>query len=135
MSGKACACSCDCTAPKPLVFACSGASNLGQLTNSLAVRLSGEGQVAMSCLAGVGAHLSGFIVSARDSEQVLVLDGCAQRCAFKTLEHVGIVPQLYLNLGEQGFAKRHGASPTEEELDRARSLALELLKEPRCSTG
>jgi uncharacterized metal-binding protein len=44
-------------APIALIFACSGCSNVGQLANDVAVKLSREGHGKMSCLAGVGAHI------------------------------------------------------------------------------
>jgi uncharacterized metal-binding protein len=111
-----------------LVYACAGASNVGQITYALALRLVREGRGTMSCLAGVGAHISGFVVSAKDCERTVVLDGCEQRCAFKVLEHVGVKPHVYLNLTDRGFTKRHGVSVGIAELDRALALAVEQLE-------
>jgi uncharacterized metal-binding protein len=110
-----------------LTFACSGSSNVGQLTNGVALRLARNGLGKMSCLAGVGAHLGGFVVSATDCERLVVLDGCEHRCALKTLEHVGAKPHVYVNMAESGFAKRHGVLPDEAELERAYALAVERL--------
>jgi uncharacterized metal-binding protein len=118
-----------------LILACSGASNLGQITNSLALRLTQEGVGKMSCLAGVGAHISGFVVSAKDSESLVVLDGCAQLCAHKVVEHVGAKPLVSLILTEHGFVKHHGAGVSEEELEKAYALCMVRLKEAACSTA
>lgn len=38
----------------PLVYACSGCSNVAQLANTIAVRLDRAGLAEMSCIAGVG---------------------------------------------------------------------------------
>lgn len=89
--GQDCCCA---TGVPTLIFACAGSSNVGQLTNSLALRLAHENVGTMSCLAGVGAHLSGFVVPAKDCERLVVLDGCEHRCALKTLEHVELLPRL-----------------------------------------
>ena len=127
---------CCCAADIPtLIFACSGSSNVGQLTNSLALRLARDGHGLMSCLAGVGAHLNGFVVPAKDCERLVVLDGCDHRCALKTFEHVEMRPHVYINLTEHGFLKQHGVPVAEEELERACVLAVDRLKGVACSTA
>jgi uncharacterized metal-binding protein len=125
-------CACGSTT---LIFACSGSSNVGQLTNSLALRLAREGVGTMSCLAGVGAHLNGFVVPAKDCERLVVLDGCEHRCAWKTLEHVQARPRVYLNFTEHGFVKKHGVLADEAELGRAHAIVEALLGESACSTA
>jgi uncharacterized metal-binding protein len=111
-----------------LVFPCSGASNVGQITNELALRLTREGLGAMSCLAGVGAHISGFVVSARDCDRLVVLDGCPQRCAAKLFEHVGVQAHVCVMLADHGFEKQSGASVQPEEVSRARDIVAGLMK-------
>jgi uncharacterized metal-binding protein len=128
-------CGCSCGDEKvTLIFPCSGASNVGQITNELALRLTREGLGAMSCLAGVGAHISGFVVSAKDCDQLVVLDGCPQRCAAKVFEHVGIKPHVYLMLTDHGFKKRSGSPVQPEEVSQARDIVVALMKETACST-
>jgi len=124
-----CGCSCGSNGKSTIVLACSGASNVGQLTNDLALRMTREGLGKMSCLAGVGAHLSGFVVSACDCDRLIVLDGCPQKCAAKTLEHVGVEPHVYLLFTEHGFEKRHDVPVQPEEVERARDLVIERLAE------
>ena len=133
--GGGCGCSCASDEKVTLVFPCSGASNLGQITNELALRMTREGLGTMSCLAGVGAHISGFVVSARDCDQLVVLDGCPKKCAAKVFEHVGIKPQVQLVLTENGFEKRPGAPVRSEEVDRARELVMARMTEAACSTA
>ena len=126
---------CGCTSGVPmLIFACSGSSNVGQITNSVALRLARDGVGTMSCLAGVGAHLSGFVVPAKDCERLVVLDGCDHRCALKTFEHVEVRPHFYVNLTEHGFVKKHGVLADKAELDKAYTLARDRLKGTACST-
>ena len=55
-----------------MILACSGASNVGQLSNRAAIELTQEGFGKMFCLAGIGGHLSGFIQSAKDVENLFV---------------------------------------------------------------
>ncbi len=49
---------CGSAGSSTLIFACAGSSNVGQITYGTALRLAGDGAGKMSCLAGVGAHLS-----------------------------------------------------------------------------
>jgi uncharacterized metal-binding protein len=134
-NNNGCGCSCGNEKKVTLVFPCSGASNVGQITNELALRMTREGAGAMSCLAGVGAHISGFEVSARDCDQLVVLDGCPQRCAAKVFEHVGIKPHVHLLLSDHDFKKRKGALVSQEEVDRALTLVLSKMKATGCSTA
>jgi uncharacterized metal-binding protein len=126
-------CGCGSDEKVTIIFPCSGASNVGQITNELALRLTRDGLGAMSCLAGVGAHISGFVVSAKDCDRLVVLDGCPQRCAAKVFEHVGITPHVYLMLTDHGFRKQHGVPIQVEEVERARELVLTQIKEIPCS--
>ena len=64
-----------------LLYACSGGANVAEIADKAARAMMFSGCGTMFCLAGIGAHLSGFVVSARDAEEMLVLDGCALACA------------------------------------------------------
>ncbi|WP_317850995.1 MULTISPECIES: putative zinc-binding protein, partial [unclassified Pseudomonas] len=41
----------------PLVYSCSGCSNVAQLANTVALRLDRAGLAEMSCIVGVGGHV------------------------------------------------------------------------------
>lgn len=128
------ACSCG-AAESTVVLACSGSSNVGQITNNLALALTRQGLGHMSCLAGVGAHLSGFVVSAKDCDRLIVLDGCPQNCALEIVEHVGITPGIHLTLTEHGFKKSHDEPASEADVARAQGLLLPMMKGRECSTS
>lgn len=84
-----------------MILACSGGSNVGQLTNQAAVELTQEGWGKMFCLAGIGGHLSGFIQSARDVPQMVVLDGCEMGCAKAVMEQAEVPLKNYIVLTEE----------------------------------
>lgn len=48
-----------------LVYACSSAANTGYLADSIARKIMKDGSGKMTCLAAMGAELSGFIESAK----------------------------------------------------------------------
>ena len=70
-----------------MILACSGASNVGQLSNQADVELTQEGFGKMFCLAGIGGQLSGFIQSAKDVPVMVAIDGCQVGYAKAILEN------------------------------------------------
>ncbi|MBS3740687.1 MAG: putative zinc-binding protein [Candidatus Cloacimonetes bacterium] len=87
-----------------LLYSCSGGADVGALSDRIARRLAKEGFGKMSCLAGIGADISGFIASAKDAECNITIDGCPMRCAAKNFEKRGIKPLSFV-LTEMGFEK------------------------------
>ncbi|MFP5222833.1 MAG: putative zinc-binding protein [Acidobacteriota bacterium] len=88
-----------------MILACSGGSNVGQLTNQAAVELTREGFGKMFCLAGIGGGLGGFIKSAQATAQVVVLDGCEVGCAKAILEREGVPLNHYVVVTDLGIRK------------------------------
>ncbi len=88
-----------------MILACSGGSNVGQLSNRAAVELTQEGFGKMFCLAGIGGQLSGFVQSAHDVANLLVIDGCQVGCAKAILEQARIPMENYLVLTDLGIEK------------------------------
>jgi len=109
--------SCACGAAPTLIFACSGAADVGEIADRAARRLAREGVGKMYCLAGVGGRVSGILVSTQAAERILAIDGCPLACAKNTLERADIRGFRYVQLGELGMSK--GETPiTDERIDR-----------------
>jgi len=96
-----------------LIFACSGASDVGQLTDETARALARDGVGRMFCLAGIGAQVESMLATTRSARRILALDGCAQECARKTLERAGFSGFAHLKLADLGLLK--GQSPATPE--------------------
>ena len=90
-----------------LVFACAGASNVGQTTNEAAKQLEMDGVGRYFCLAGIGGKISGMIESTKAAGKIIALDGCNVACAQKTLENEGIKPTIHLRVIDLGIKKEH----------------------------
>ena len=88
-----------------LIFACSGASDVGHLTDRAARALAREGVGRMYCLAGIGGRVESMLATTRAAKKVLVIDGCDQECARKTLQQAGFDRFLHLKLADLGFQK------------------------------
>ena len=54
-----------CSAAPKLIFACSGAADVGAIADQAARKLTREGKGKMFCLAGIGGRVSGIMKSTR----------------------------------------------------------------------
>jgi uncharacterized metal-binding protein len=83
-------CSCGGNGETNLVYACSGAANTGLLADQVMRTLNRDGVGNSTCLAAMGADLSGFLQSARSATRNIVLDGCKVACGKKIFEKNGL---------------------------------------------
>lgn len=97
---------------KCLVYACSGGSNVGQVSNEVAKVLDSSGDAAMGCMAGLGGHVSGMVASAQSGTPVLILDGCPVACGKKIADHLGLQGYGYLDVTTLGIKKEHNVNKT-----------------------
>ena len=104
---------CCCSGSLQLVFSCSGAADVGELTDKAARSLNASGVAKMLCLAGSGGRVSGIFKSTEAASTILTLDGCPLQCARKTLEEAGFTDFGHVCLADLGLAK--GESPVTEE--------------------
>jgi uncharacterized metal-binding protein len=110
-----------------LIFACSGASDVGHLTDLAARALAQDGVGKTYCLAGIGGRVESMLAMTRSAKRIVALDGCAQECARKTLELGGFSGFEHLKLADLGLTK--GQSPaTPECVQLVAEQAAELLK-------
>lgn len=96
-----------------LLYARSGCSDVGKISDETVRKLSKDNFGKMTCLAGVGARISGFIESAKGADENITIDGCPLACARKTLEGVEVKPRYFI-LTEMGLVK--GKTPITEEI-------------------
>ena len=90
----------------PLVYSCSGCSDVAQLANSLAVRLDRERRAEMSCIAGVGGGVKPLLRTARSGRPIIAIDGCPLHCARHCLQQAGVEPTLHIDLSQAGIKKQ-----------------------------
>jgi uncharacterized metal-binding protein len=94
-----------CAAAPKLIFSCSGAADVGEISDRAARRLSAEGAGKMFCLAGVGGRVSGIMASTQAASAILAIDGCPLDCAKKSLEEAGFRRFAHLRLSDLGLEK------------------------------
>ncbi len=108
---------CSCSASPKFVFPCSGASDVGGLSDQAARQMTKDGTGKMYCLAGIGGRVEPIMANTRGAAKLLAIDGCAQECARKTLELAGLTGFEHLKLWEMGYPK--GEAPVTPERVRA----------------
>lgn len=114
-----------------MILACSGASNVGQLSNQAAVELTQEGFGKMFCLAGIGGKLSGFVQSAKDVPRMVVIDGCQIGCARAILKEVGLPLSFYLVVTEEGMEKNKDLTLKRNDIDRVKEVVKQMVVQKR----
>ena len=101
----------------PLVYSCSGCSNVAQLANTLALRLDRQGLAQISCIAGVGGRVPSLVSKANSGRRILALDGCPLQCVKGCLAQHGIEPDIHLILSQSGLRKRYGEDCTPAQVE------------------
>ncbi len=111
------AASCACGVAPKLIFSCSGAADVGHLSDLASRKLSADGVGKMFCLAGVGGRVSGIMATTEAASAILAIDGCPLNCTRKTLEEAGFKGFAHLCLADMGMEK--GKTPaTPENVDK-----------------
>ncbi|HEY9053543.1 MAG TPA: putative zinc-binding protein, partial [Rectinemataceae bacterium] len=72
-----------------------------------------EGAGSGTCLAAMGAGISGYVQSARNATRNIVLDGCKVACGAKIFEKAGISYEHYVMTD---FGVEKGATPITGDL-------------------
>jgi uncharacterized metal-binding protein len=75
----------------------------------------------MSCLAGLGADLSGFIESAKSACKNVVVDGCPVSCAKKIMEKKGVTNFEHILITDHDF-KKGDTKITDENVDKVSKI-------------
>ncbi len=99
--------------PSALIYPCSGASDVGGLSDAVARKVSRDTNYKMSCLAGIGGRVNTLMVNAAAAPVLVAIDGCPHDCARKTLELAGFTNVKHIRVTDMGFKK--GSSPATPE--------------------
>ena len=78
-----------CSDGPKLIFACSGAADVGAVADQAARRMTKESVGNMFCLAGVGGQVSPIMDKTKSASKVLAIDGCPLNCLSETLKKAG----------------------------------------------
>ena len=104
---------CECSAGPKLIFACSGAADVGEIADRAARKMTKEGVGKMFCLAGIGGRVEPIIKTTKTASNILALDGCGLDCVKYSLEQAGFQDYVHLRVTDLGLEK--GKAPVSEE--------------------
>lgn len=117
---------CACGQFQKLIFACCGGSDVGELTDLAARKLTKDGIGQMYCTAGVGGRVSKVMKTAEAAEKILAIDGCPLNCVKNSLLQAGFSKFSHLQVTDLGMTK--GSSPaTADNIAKVTAKAVELM--------
>ena len=102
-----------CGGGTKLIFACSGAADVGAVADQAARKMTAAGAGKMFCLAGVGGRVNGIMKTTETAEAILAIDGCPLNCAQNSLEKAGFTQFKHLQLADLGLEKGRTAVSAE----------------------
>ncbi|MFC2151758.1 putative zinc-binding protein [Bacteroidota bacterium] len=101
--------SCNCCSDDKIVIACSGAADVGYISDQVARKLGSSNIRKMSCLA-LFAVCNDEKINEFKAQNILVIDGCNVDCGKKVMQQRGVESYNYLRITDLGFEK--GKTPT-----------------------
>jgi len=103
----------ECAGGPRLIFACSGAADVGEIADRAAREMTQKGNGAMFCLAGIGGKIGGILKKTESASKILAIDGCELDCVKNCLELAGFRQFEHLRVTDLGMAK--GQTPASDE--------------------
>jgi uncharacterized metal-binding protein len=103
-----------CSGGVRLIYSCSGAADVGEIADKVARKLRNEGFAKMNCLSAIGADVSGYVQSAKDADENIIIDGCPVACARKNFERIGVTPKSYVLT--ENFGLKKGETPATDKI-------------------
>ncbi|HVP95067.1 MAG TPA: putative zinc-binding protein [Methanoregulaceae archaeon] len=111
-------CNCGSEGKKRIIYSCSGiGSNVGQLSNAAACRLTTEGFGGGSCLAAVGGNVDKLIEMGKKADERIIIDGCPVACAKKIMNGQALPIDRYVLITDLGIEKTPGPAYNEHDLE------------------
>jgi uncharacterized metal-binding protein len=127
---KAKSCGCGSAAepkgPVKLIYACSGAADVGEIADRAARTVASAGGGKLQCANAIGAGLESYVEAAKGADKVLAIDGCINHCAANCLNKAGVTKFEHLVLNHIGLAKQ-ASPPNEENIAKAVAAAEKML--------
>ncbi|WP_431856959.1 putative zinc-binding protein [Azospirillum sp.] len=115
----------------PLVYSCSGCSNVAQVANAVALRLDRLGLAEMSCIAGVGGGVKPLVRLATSGRPVVALDGCVLACVKACLGRHGVEATVHHVLTRHDLKKQAGVDPDPDEIERVLAMVQAMMPPSR----
>lgn len=115
-----------CNGGPTLIFACSGAADVGEISDRAARKMTRDGFGTMFCLAGIGGRVAPIIQKTKSAAKILAIDGCKLDCVKGSLEQAGFAEFKHLRITDLGMEK--GKTPaTDDNINKTVEQAVAIL--------
>jgi len=94
-----------CSSDNTLIFACSGAADVGALSDRTARLLSQEGSGKMFCSVGIGGRVDNIVEKTKTASKIIAIDGCPMDCMKTSLENAGFKKYTHVRITDHSFVK------------------------------
>lgn len=91
---------------KPVVYSCSGCSNVARIAHDISLNLDSDGIADMSCVSGVIGNVAPVKAIATSGRTIIAIDGCQLRCTKTCLDAAEIDTSHYFVITDLGIEKR-----------------------------
>ncbi len=108
----------------PLVYSCSGCSDIAQLANRVAIELDREQVAEMSCIAGVGGGVKSLVNKAKSGRDIISFDGCQLHCVKNCLANHGIEATYHYTLTDHGIRKNYHVDFSPADVSKVKMMVL-----------
>jgi uncharacterized metal-binding protein len=95
----------ECTGGPKLIFACSGAADVGEISDRAARNMSRDGAGKMFCMAGVAGRIPGIMKTTQAASKILAIDGCEMDCVKSCLQQAGFNQFKHFRVTDLGLQK------------------------------
>jgi uncharacterized metal-binding protein len=95
----------ECVGGPKLIFACSGAADIGEISDRAARNMSRDGVGKMFCLAGIGGRVPGIMKMTGTASKILAIDGCELDCVKSCLQQAGFDQFEHFRVTDLGMEK------------------------------
>lgn len=91
---------------KPLIYSCSGCSNLARMAYDIALTIDSEGYAELSCIAGIAGDVQPMVSLARSERDIIAIDGCGLGCVKACLARCNVKVDHYYDISSFGIEKK-----------------------------
>lgn len=88
-----------------VLFACSGASDVGEVADRATRTVAKMGVASMACMSAISAREANTLKKAENASRIIAIDGCGFGCAQKNLSSAGFENTEQVVLSELGLVK------------------------------
>ena len=117
---------CQCGQAPKLIFTCSGAADVGEISDRAARSMTRDGHGKMFCMAGIAGRIGGIMKMTESASRILAIDGCELDCVRNCLRQAGFDRFEHFRVTDLGLEKG-SASVNDENIAKVAGKGKEMI--------